>query len=132
MLRRVTAATVLPLVALATACATVATVRRPAQFIASKAPQVVLVTAAGNSKTTLLSPRVNADTIAGLADGVHYVEIPLSSVQSMRARQFAPRRTALLIGGLTTAIGVLALSLHGGSSAVQPVATCATAESCEE
>jgi len=73
-------------------------VRRPAQFIASKAPDIVWVTTTDNSQVVLLSPRVRGDTLGGLAEGVHYVEMPLSSVQSMRARQAAPRRT-LLTGG---------------------------------
>ena len=132
MFRRVTAATLLPLLPLVTACTTVATVRGPAQFIAAKAPQLVWVTTADSGNVALLSPRVRADTLAGLADGVHYVEMPLSTVQSLRARQPAPRRTVLLIGGLTAGIAILALGLHGGSAPAQPLGDCATAETCEE
>src|SRR5256885_6291359 len=108
MLRRVTAAALISLVPLATACTSVGTVRRPAQFIASKAPQIVWVTTADNNQVALLSPRVRADTLGGLADGVHYVEMPLSIVESMRARQPAVRRTLFLVGGLTLAVASLA------------------------
>ncbi len=90
--------------------------RRPAQFIAAKAPQIVWVTTAGNSQVALLSPRVRADTLGGLADGVHYVEMPLSTVQSMRARQPAVRRTLFLVGGLTLAVASLA-AISGGTGA---------------
>ncbi len=117
MLGRVTAVALMPLIPLATACTAVATVRRPAQFIASKAPQIVWVTTADNSQVALLSPRVRADTLGGLAEGVHYVEIPLSNVQSMRARQAAPRRTLLLMGGLTLALGTLVASASSGTGA---------------
>ncbi len=117
MVRRVTAAALISLVPLATACTSVGTVRRPAQFIASKAPQIVWVTTADNSQVALLSPRVRADTLGGLAEGVHYVEIPLSNVQSMRARQAAPRRTLLLMGGLTLALGTLVASASSGTGA---------------
>src|SRR5437762_13618986 len=110
MLGRVTAVALMPLIPLATACTAVATVRRPAQFIASKAPQIVWVTTADNSQVALLSPRVRADTLGGLADGVHYVEMPLSTVQSMRARQPAPRRTLLLVGGASLAVAAIAAS----------------------
>jgi len=116
MLGRVTAVALMPLIPLATACTAVATVRRPAQFIASKAPQIVWVTTADNSQVALLSPRVRADTLGGLADGVHYVEMPLSTVQSMRARQPAVRRTLFLVGGLTLAVASIA-AISGGTGA---------------
>ncbi len=108
MLRRVTAAALMPLIPLATACTTVATVRRPAQFIVAKAPHVVWVTTTNNT-------RVRADTLGGLAEGAHYVEMPLSTVQSMRARQPAPRRTLLLMGGVTLAVAALAVSVSRGT-----------------
>ena len=114
-MRRLTAAALMPLIPLATACTTVATVRRPAQFITAKVPRVVWVTTTDNSQVALLSPRVRADTLGGLAEGVHYVEIPLSNVQSMRARQAAPRRTLLLMGGLTLALGTLVASASSGT-----------------
>jgi hypothetical protein len=114
MLCRLTAA-LMPFCAVATACTSVATVRRPAQFIASRAPQVVWVTTTDNSQVALLSPRVKADTLGGLAGGVHYVEMPLSNVRSMRARQPSPRRTLLLVGGLTLGAAALALSAGGGA-----------------
>ena len=114
MLWRLTAAALMPLIPLATACTTVATVRRPAQFIASKAPTIVWVTTTDDSQVVLLSPRVRADTLGGLAEGVHYVEMPLSTVQSMRARQPAPRRTLLLVGGITLAVAELAVEASSG------------------
>ncbi len=114
MLWRLTAAALMPLIPLATACTTVATVRRPAQFIASKAPTIVWVTTTDDSQVVLLSPRVRADTLGGLAEGVHYVEMPLSTVQSMRARQPAPRRTLLLVGGITLAVAELAIEASRG------------------
>src|SRR6266568_4075569 len=111
MLRRVTAAALMPLIPIATACTTIATVRQPAQFIASKVPQIVWVTKTDNNEVALLSPRVRADTLGGLAGGLHYVEMPLSTVQSMRARQPAPRRTLLLMGGGAVALAAVALSV---------------------
>src|SRR6266566_1965741 len=110
MLCRLTAA-LMPLIPLAAACTSVATVRRPAQFIAAKAPQVVWVTTADHRQVALLSPTVRADTLGGLAEGAHYVEMPLSTVQSMRARQPAPRRTFLLMGGGAVALAAVALSV---------------------
>ena len=109
MLRHLTAATLLPLVPLATACTTVATVRSPAQImaIAGKSLGIVWVTKTDNSVVQLASPQVNGDTLVGvLAQGDSLgdsVKMSLSSVQSMRAREAAPRRTLLLVGGLTLA-----------------------------
>jgi len=117
MLRRVTAAALMPLIPIATACTTIATVRQPAQFIASKVPQIVWVTKTDNNEVALLSPRVRADTLGGLAGGVHYVEMPLSTVQSMRARQPAPRRTLLLMGGASLAVATIVLSVSRAAGA---------------
>ena len=109
MLRHLTAATLLPLVPLATACTTVATVRSPAQImaIAGKSRGIVWVTKTDNRVVQLAWPRVDGDTLVGvLSQGDSLgdsVKMSLSSVQSMRARQAAPRRTLLLAGGLTLA-----------------------------
>ena len=116
MLGRVTAVALMPLIPLATACTAVATVRRPAQFIASKAPQIVWVTTADNRQVALVSPHLRADTLGGLAEGAHYVEMPLSTVQSVRARQPAPRRTLLLMAGVTLAVAALAVSASRSTS----------------
>lgn len=122
MLRHLTAATLLPLVPLATACSTVVTVPSPAEFILLKAPSTVWVTKTDNSTLRLQSPRVITDTLSGFVGG-EYVEIPLSSVQSMRARQATPGRTALLVGGITVAgaIGVyLTIGRASGVACEEP------------
>jgi hypothetical protein len=106
-----------PLIPLAAACTTVATVRGPAQFIAAKAPPVVWVTTADHGEVALLSPRVRADTLGGLAEGAHYVEMPLSSVQAMRARQHAPRRTLFLLGGAALAVATIAYTVSHAAGA---------------
>src|SRR5712691_3398175 len=117
MLYRLTAAALMRLSPLAAACTSVAPVRGPVEFIASKAPHVVWVTTAEYDELALVSPRVRADTLGGLAEGAHYIEMPLSTVQSMRARQPAPRRTLLLMGGVTVAVATLAVSVARGRGA---------------
>ncbi len=128
MLRPLTAATLLPLVPLATACTAVATVRSPAQImaIAGKSQGIVWVTKADNSVVQLAWPRVDGDTLVGiLSQGDSLgdtVKMSLSSVQSMRARQAAPRRTLLLAGGLTlAAAGATVWYLRGSA---KPDTTC--------
>jgi len=121
MVRRPSVAVLMPLIPLATACTAVAAVHQPAQFIAAKAPAIVWVTAADNSEVVLLAPSVKADTLAGLVDGAHYVEMPLSSVHSMRARQPALRRTLLLLGGATLGMtAVVVAASHAGGAPYFP------------
>ncbi len=92
MLCRLTAAALMPLIPLATACTTVATVRRPAQFIASKAPDIVWVTTTDNSQVVLLSPRVRGDTLGGLAGG--YITLKCRCRACNRCGRVSPRRDA--------------------------------------
>ena len=122
MWRRLTAPILLPLVPLVTACSTVVPVHSPAEYIPLKAPSTVWVTKTDNSTLRLLSPQVITDTLSGFVEG-EYVEMPLSSVQSMRARQATPGRTALLVGGITVAgaIGVyLTIGRASGVACVEP------------
>ena len=126
MLRPLTAATLLPLVPLATACTAVATVRSPAQImaIAGKSQGIVWVTKADNSVVQLAWPRVDGDTLVGiLSQGDSLgdtVKMSLSSVQSMRARQPAPKRTALLVGGAAlAAAGAVAAFLSSSANSTQ-------------
>ncbi|PYP33145.1 MAG: hypothetical protein DMD49_04020 [Gemmatimonadetes bacterium] len=119
MLRRRTAA-LLPLFALASACSAVVPVLdAPASYITARAPEMVWITKADNSVVQLASPKVMGDTLAGFV-GMDYVEMPLSNVQSLRARQRAPKRTALLIGGVTLATaGAIAAYLTRSANATQ-------------
>ena len=75
-----------------------------ADFIAVKRPGTVWVTKTDSNVLTIQSPQVIADTLSGFVHG-NFLEMPLTIVQSMRARQAAPRRTLLLVGGLTLALG---------------------------
>jgi hypothetical protein len=120
-MRRPSVATLMPLIPLATGCTAIAAVHQPAQFIVAKAPAIVWITAADNSEVALLAPKVKADTLAGLVEGVHYVEMPLSSVHSMRARQPALRRTLLLLGGATLGVtGVVVAASHASGAPYFP------------
>ena len=115
MWRRLTAPILLPLVPLVTACSTVVPVHSPAEYIRLKTPRIVWVTKTDNTVLRLQSPEVIADTLAGFVGG-EYVDMPLSSVQSMHARQAAPGRTVLLVRGLTVA-GAIGIYLALGTTA---------------
>src|SRR6266566_1642505 len=110
MVRRLSAAALVSLVSLATACSTMVAVPSPAHFVATKSPQII------------------ADTLGGFVKG-DFIEMPLSSVLSMRARQAAPRHTALLLSGLTLGGAVaLAIALHSPQGAPPGVLECVNVE----
>ena len=114
MWRRVSAATLLPLFPLATACTAVRPVSSPAAFIAEKGPDRVWVNQA-DSGVWVERPSIKRDTLVGTVFG-DPIAIPLSSVQTMRARQAAKGTTALVLGGFTVAgavLAVIALNSHG-------------------
>jgi hypothetical protein len=124
-------AVLLPLVALAAACSTLAPVReKPTAFIEAHSPDFVWITKTDNSVVVLEGPKVLGDTLAGFV-GRGYVEIPLSSVQSLSARRPAKGRTALLIGGIALAAGGVAIAiLSSGGSAGAPICTNPDPNSC--
>ena len=102
MLRRLTAA-LLPLIALSTACTTVVPVRdAPGAYVTARAPGMVWITKADSSVVQLAAPKILGDTLTGFV-GADYIELPLSSVQSMRARQPAPKRARAVSPTMCTA-----------------------------
>jgi len=57
------------------------------------------------------------DTLTGFVPGGDYVEMPLSTVQSMRASVAAKGHTMLLVGGIAVAAAVAtAVAVHSASS----------------
>jgi hypothetical protein len=124
-------AVLLPLVALATACSTLAPVREaPTAFITAHAPDAVWITKTDNSVVVLAGPKVLGDTLGGFV-GRDYVEILLSNVQSLSARRPAKGRTALLIGGISLAAGGVAYAiLSSGGSSGAPICTNPEPNAC--
>ncbi len=81
------------------------------------------ITTAHDSTIVLADPQLRGDTLAGFVNGA-YEEMPLSETRSLRAREPAVARTALLAGALTgAAIAGLAYfenrSYVGGGEACQ-------------
>jgi hypothetical protein len=118
-----------PFLGLATACSTLVPVReKPTAFIEAHSPGTVWITKTDNSVVVLAGPKVLGDTLGGFV-GRDYVEIPLSSVQSLSARLPAKGRTALLIAGISLAAGGAALALlnPSNSHSTNPI-PCQSAE----
>jgi hypothetical protein len=127
MLRRLSAA-LLPLVGLATACSTLAPVREtPTAFITAHEPGAVWITKTDNSVVVHAGPKVLDDTLGGFV-GRDYVEIPLSSVQSVSARRPAKGRTAPLIGGISLAAAGVAVAILNSNSHSTNIAPCQSPE----
>jgi hypothetical protein len=82
------------------ACHTVQPIQ-PSQ-LSSKAIYRVWITKANDSAIVLADPQLRGDTLAGFVNGA-YQEMALSEVRSLRAREPAYGRTALLAGALTAA-----------------------------
>ena len=98
-------------VVLGLACTSVGMVGYPGEFIATKAPGHVWVTQTGNSQTMdLYNPTLHGDTLAAFDRTGGFVEIPIASVQLMKAPMSSPGRTALLAA--TTAIGTALIISH--------------------
>ena len=93
------------------ACTSVGLVGYPAEFIATRAPAHVWVTQAGSSAMIdMYNPQLHGDTLAGFDKTGGYVEMPIESVQLMRAPMAAPGKTALLAA--TAAIGTALVITH--------------------
>jgi hypothetical protein len=73
----------------------------PSQF-SSRTIHRVWITKGNDSAIVLVSPQLRGDTLAGFVNG-EYEEMPLSEARSLRAREPAYRRTALLAGAATAA-----------------------------
>jgi hypothetical protein len=99
-------------------CATLQTLREPAQFIATENPKVVHVTYKNRTIEVVAQPRVSGDSLFGALQRSpsHRVAVPLSQVQLIQARQPNGKRTTMMIAGLAvfTATSVLVLSNSGG------------------
>jgi hypothetical protein len=83
-------------------CVVVQPVQRPAQFIPAANPEIVVVTYKDNSQVPVSKPHLSGDTLVGTWAGLgEPVSVPLSDVQRIDARQNSPKRTAMLIAGLS-------------------------------
>lgn len=108
LVRRVGAAALLITLA---ACTSVGLVGYPAEYIATRAPAHVWVTQAGsNAMIDMYNPQLHGDTLAGFDKEGGFVEIPIESVQLMRAPMASPGKTALLAA--TAAIGTALVITH--------------------
>jgi hypothetical protein len=84
------------------ACVVVQPVRQPAQFIPANTPEIVVVTYTDNSVVPVSKPHMSGDTLVGTWAGLgEPVAVPLRDVQRIDAKQKSPKRTAMLVAGVT-------------------------------
>lgn len=112
--RRVTAA--VSLVA-TTGCVSLRPVWDPARFIAETKPPVVYVMKGTEAVLTITNPRVSGDTVHGTLPGESLpVALPLSDVQNIGTVRLNGRRTALLVGGVTSLGTLVAVVFLGNAN----------------
>jgi hypothetical protein len=95
---------------------------QPAQLGAARELAAVWVTRSDHSTVVVRGPEVRADTLVGFVDGT-YREMPLSEVVSMRAREGARTRSAVLVVGSLAATSAL-LVYFGNRRYVGNAQTC--------
>ena len=102
---------------LVTACSSMQPVAQPREFLQSRQPSVVWLSQ--ESQQTMVSvdaPRLIGDSIVGFVEG-EYVEIPITSVRGMQARQYSRGRTAAFIVGLVGVAVAMLVVVSGGIGA---------------
>lgn len=77
----------------------------PAEYLADNAPAVVWVTRTNDTVVAVLEPSIKRDTLRGKLNGER-VKIPLSEIQTVRAKLPDHKKTALLV----TTVGVATVS----------------------
>ena len=77
----------------------------PAEYLADNAPAVVWVTRTNDTVVAVLEPIIKRDTLRGKLNGER-VKIPLSEIQTVRAKLPDHKKTALLV----TTVGVATVS----------------------
>jgi hypothetical protein len=95
------------------ACTTVRPVASPRDFLNSKTPGKIWVTADKPAEYAIESPKVLADTIFGFALNGDAVTLPVSDIKQLRASQVNKVRTASVVL-LVLAGGVAAIASFQG------------------
>jgi hypothetical protein len=98
------------------ACKTTATVGYPAEYVSVHGPEKVTVTQPDKSTVDLYNPQIHGDTLVGfVGKSGQYMEIPLTSVQLMRAQEVSLGRTMLLAGALSIGAALLVSQTQGSA-----------------
>jgi hypothetical protein len=91
-----------------TGCTTVRPVASPRDFLNSRQPGRIWVTADSPTEQEIDSPKVLADTVFGFATSGEPITMPIASIKELRASQIHTARTA----------GIVVLVLAGGAAAI--------------
>jgi hypothetical protein len=99
---------------LVTGCSTMQPVAEPRDFVKTRQPSIVwLSRSSQQAMVALEGPRLVGDSIVGFVDG-EYMEIPMSEVRTMQAKQYSRSRTTTFLLGLTGAVAAGVILLSGG------------------
>lgn len=93
----------------AAGCTALRPLPTPGEYIARERPPRIYVLEADSSVRVIDRPSVDDARITGLFAGTLVpAELPLTGVVEVRARRPSPARTALLVGGIGAALGLVA------------------------
>jgi len=97
----------------------------PSEINTLRAGRVWVTRASDHTKFELIDPKVQGDTLEGLAFG-EYEKLPVSETADIEARKAAPMRTAALIAGVA-GVALAGIVYMGNRSYVNESAqTCTT------
>jgi hypothetical protein len=103
------------------ACSSIQTVKDPAAYMATN-PEMVVVVFNDGSELPIAQPQLRGDTLFGTWQGLgEPVSAPLNQLQRIDAIQKDPKKTVLMVGGLTAGAAVFAYGFSrawGNSSTV--------------
>lgn len=90
------------------ACSSIQTVKDPAAYMSTN-PDMIVVVFNDGSELPIAQPQLRGDTLYGTWQGLgEPVVAPLSQLQRIDAVQKDPKKTALMVGGLTAGAAVMA------------------------
>ena len=99
------------------ACTTVATVKNPGTYVASKQPRTVWLTKTDHSIVRMNGPRMVGDTVVGAVNG-QYTEVAMTDVTGVQA--IVPDQTKTIAvaaaGGAATLAALFVVFSHSGGS----------------
>jgi len=107
----------LGLLAIVAACTSTATVGYPAEYVSMRSPGHVWVTTTDKNVVELYNPQIkgdSGDTLVGFAGKTGaYLEIPVSSVQMMKAKEANTGKTMLVVGAAAIGSALLLTTVMG-------------------
>lgn len=97
------------------ACTTMQAVAEPRDYLKTRQPKQIWVTRdSAQAMIAVDGPRLIGDSIVGFVEG-EYMEIPVSQVRGMQAKQYSRKRTSAFLVAASAVVVGLFLVVKGGT-----------------